>query len=53
MLERVHPDDAESVRQMIDYASGNRSAFDIEFRLSLPDCAIKHVHALARPLEEA
>ena len=51
MLERVHPDDAESVRQALDRASDDRSEFDIEFRLLLPDGAIKHVHAVARPME--
>jgi PAS domain S-box-containing protein len=52
MLERVHPDDAESVRQTIDRASVDRSEFDIEFRLLLPGGTIKHVHAVARPLDD-
>jgi PAS domain S-box-containing protein len=52
MLDRVHPDDAAAVRATIDRASDDRSAFDIEFRLLLPDGAIKHVHAVARPMED-
>lgn len=51
MLARVHPDDAGSVRQTIDRASADRSGFDIEFRLSMPDGAVKQVHAVARALE--
>jgi C4-dicarboxylate-specific signal transduction histidine kinase len=51
MLERVHPDDAGLVRQAIDRASDDRSAFDIEFRLSLPGSAIRHVRAVARPVD--
>ena len=51
MLARVHPDDAASVRQTIDRASADRSGFDIEFRLSMPDGAVKQVHAVARALE--
>jgi signal transduction histidine kinase len=51
LLARVHPDDAGSVRQTIDHASADRSGFDIEFRLSMPDGAVKQVHAVARALE--
>jgi len=51
MLARVHPDDAGSVRHMIDRASTDRSGFAIEFRLSMPDGAVKQVHAVARALE--
>jgi C4-dicarboxylate-specific signal transduction histidine kinase len=51
MLARVHPDDAGLVRQTIDRASDDRSEFDIEFRLSMPDGAVKNIHAVARGLE--
>jgi PAS domain S-box-containing protein len=51
MLERIHPDDAEAVRRTIEHVLGDRSEFDIEFRLLLPDGTVKHVHAVARPLE--
>ena len=51
MLEQVHPDDVESVRHAIDRTSGDRSEFDIEFRLLLPGGTIKHVHAVARAME--
>jgi PAS domain S-box-containing protein len=58
MLERVHPDDVESVRQTFDCvrgdrASGDRREFDIEFRLLLPDGTIKHVHAVAHSMDDA
>lgn len=51
MLERVHPDDTASVRQIIDRASHDRSGFDVEFRLLLPDGAIRHIRAVARALD--
>jgi C4-dicarboxylate-specific signal transduction histidine kinase len=39
------------VREAIDRASRERSEFDIEFRLSLPGGAIRHVRAVARPVD--
>jgi signal transduction histidine kinase len=51
MLARVHSDDAGAVRQAIDGASADRSGFDIEFRLAMPDGMVKQVHAVARALE--
>jgi PAS domain S-box-containing protein len=57
MLERVHPDDVGSVRQTFDCVRGDRAsgearAFDIEFRLLLPDGTIKHVHAVAHSMDD-
>ena len=51
MLQRLHPDDVELVQQTIDRASGDRSAFDIEFRLLMPGSEIKHIHAVAHAME--
>ncbi|HEY2615895.1 MAG TPA: PAS domain-containing protein [Acetobacteraceae bacterium] len=51
MLDRVHPDDVESVRQAFDRTSTRQGEFDIEFRLSMPGGAIKQVHAVARAME--
>jgi len=53
MLDRVHPDDLEMVRRAMDPASGDRSEFDIEFRLLLPGGSIKYVHAVAHLMEAA
>ncbi len=53
MLDRVHPDDLETVRRAVDPASGDRSEFDIEFRLSMPSGSIKYVHAVAHLMEAA
>ena len=41
MLARVHPDDAAIGAAEIDRASADRSGFDIEFRLSMPDGAVE------------
>ena len=53
MLDRVHPDDLETVRRAVDPASGDRSEFDIEFRLLMPGGSIKYVHAVAHLIEAA
>ncbi len=52
MLERVHPDDVELVRGTVDRAATGRTEFDIEFRLLMPDGMLKHIHAVAHPLED-
>ena len=50
-VQQVHRDDVESVRQTIDRTSGDRSEFDIEFRLLMPGGTTKNVHAVARAME--
>ena len=52
ILERVHRDEAETVQQALNRASADRGGFDIEFRLMLPDRAIRYVRAVAHALEE-
>ena len=51
MLARVHPDDAETVRPLLDRAPQDRGDLDSEFRLLLPDGATRYVHAVAHALE--
>jgi PAS domain S-box-containing protein len=48
ILERVHPDDAPSVQQTIERATEDGKDFDHEYRLVMPDRAVKHVHVVAR-----
>jgi DNA-binding NtrC family response regulator len=47
VLERVHPEDASSVKDAIHQASGGAD-LDLEHRLLLPRGAVKHVHVLGR-----
>ena len=47
VIDRTHPDDRMRVRQVIDRASTERSSFDTEHRLLMPDGGIKHVQAVA------
>jgi PAS domain S-box-containing protein len=48
ILQRVQPDDAALVRQTIQRASQDGKDFEHEFRLVMPDSAVKHVHVVAR-----
>src|ERR1700681_1366537 len=46
-LQRVHPDDAALVKQTIERASQDGKDFEHEYRLVMPDGAVKHVHVVA------
>jgi PAS domain S-box-containing protein len=48
-LETVHPEDRSFIKQELDEAIRERRGFDLEFRLTLPDGAIKHVQGVGRP----
>jgi PAS domain S-box-containing protein len=51
-METVHPEDRSFIKQELDEAIRQRSGFDLEFRLTLPDGAIKHVQGVGRPTLE-
>src|SRR5207247_151702 len=48
-METVHQEDRSFIKQGLDEAIRERSGFDLEFRLALPDGAIKHVQGVGRP----
>jgi PAS domain S-box-containing protein len=52
ILQRVHPEDAASVRQTIERASQNGKDFEHEYRLVMPNGAIKHVNVVAHALND-
>ncbi|TCO80534.1 PAS domain S-box-containing protein [Plasticicumulans lactativorans] len=56
-LERVfehgHPDDLPAMRRTLDGAVAAAADLDFEHRLRLPDGAVKHVHVVARALQDA
>jgi PAS domain S-box-containing protein len=47
VLQRVHPEDAARVKQTIEHASLDGKDFEHEYRLLMPDGAVKHVHVVA------
>ena len=50
VLQRVHPDEAALVKQTIERASQNGKDFEHEYRLVIPEGAIKHVNVVAHAL---
>jgi len=47
VLQRVHPDDANLVKETIECASRDGNDFDFEHRLLMPDGSVKHVRIVA------
>jgi PAS domain S-box-containing protein len=50
VFQRIHPEDRDLVQQTIDRASKERTNFDIEYRLLMPDGSVKYLHVLAHAL---
>src|SRR3982074_1851715 len=49
-LQRIHPEDRRLAEQTIDSAVRERSDFEQEYRLVLPDGSIKYVHTVGHPV---
>ena len=52
ILQRVHPEDAALVKQTIARATQDRKDFWHEYRLVMPDGAVKHVNVVVRALSD-
>jgi predicted ATPase/signal transduction histidine kinase len=51
VFDRVYPDDRDFVRQALDDATRDRTDFDLEHRLLMPDGRVKHVHIIGRAVD--
>jgi PAS domain S-box-containing protein len=51
ILQRVHPEDLELVRQALAEAQDGRD-FDYEYRLLMPDGSVKHIHLVAHGMRD-
>ena len=51
ILQRVHPDDVELLKSVLEKAGQAGSDFDFEHRLLMPDGSVKHVHSLAHSIK--
>ena len=47
ILRRVHPEDVAPVKETVERASQDGKDFEHEYRLVMPDGAVKHVHVVA------
>src|ERR1700726_5045516 len=52
VLQRVHPEEAVWVKQTIERASQDGKDFEHEYRLVIPEGAIKHVNVVAHALND-
>jgi PAS domain S-box-containing protein len=50
-FERIHPDDRDFVRQTLDRATSEKTDFNVENRLLMPDGAVKHVHVIGHVVQ--
>jgi PAS domain S-box-containing protein len=48
-FERIHPEDRQFVREVIDAAAQRKEDFDFEHRLLMPDGSVKYVRVVGRP----
>ncbi len=53
VLRRVHPEDLDRVHQAIGRAIEQQTDWDLDHRLLLPDCRVKHVRVLAHATQQA
>src|ERR1700687_5451074 len=48
-LGRTHPDDQKRVRELFDRSVTQKTDFDADYRIVLPDGAIKYLHSIGHP----
>src|SRR6266446_848083 len=48
-LGRTHPDDQKRVRELFDRSITQKTDFDTDYRIVLPDGAIKYLHSIGHP----
>ncbi len=52
ILQRVHPDDVDLLKNVLERAAHGGSDFDFEHRLLMPDGSIKHIYNLSHCLRD-
>ncbi len=48
-MERIHPEDRPSFEQTLDQAVRERSRFQQEYRIVLPDGSVKYLQSVGQP----
>ncbi len=49
-LQRLHPEDRQRWQGVIDRAIREKSEYDVEFRILLPDGTVKYIHTVGHPV---
>jgi PAS domain S-box-containing protein len=49
-LQRIHPEDRAKWMEAIDRAISERSDYEVEFRILLPEGEVKHIHTVGHPV---
>src|SRR6202521_5907349 len=52
-LQRTHPEDRAKWQGAIDRAVNEKSNYEVEFRILLPDGSVKHIHTVGHPVLNA
>ena len=50
---RIHPEDRDRSREAFDRAVGERTDYEMDYRVVLPDGTIKYIHAIGHPVFNA
>src|SRR5467141_1433265 len=51
--QRIHPEDREKWQRAIDRAIGEKSDYEVEMRILLPDGTVKYIHTVGHPVLNA
>jgi PAS domain S-box-containing protein len=51
-LQRTHPEDGSAVRQLLERVSHEKTNFDFEYRLLMPDGSVKNLRVVGRPSKD-
>ncbi len=49
-LNRNHPEDAKRIRELFEKAEIQKTDYEANYRIVLPDGAVKHLHAIGHPI---
>jgi C4-dicarboxylate-specific signal transduction histidine kinase len=52
-MQRIHPDDRTKWQGTVDRAIAEKSDYEVEFRILLPDGSVKHIHTIGHPVLHA
>jgi PAS domain S-box-containing protein len=52
-VQRMHPDDRARWQQVFNRAISEKSDYEAEYRILLPDGAVRHIHSVGHPVLEA